>query len=174
MTKKLECNIFARTESDTPTATCSLLLISLADHESSSMTSLANRLNPHRDVIHPMHARRKATSTSIQAPNPTQAPLARHRKRATMAVNALDIVAIVSLLTGSLAGDDPEDLEIGFAELMVVRMRTLVCLAGVVVAAAVADVVLVAGLELLDALYFVAVVLEDVVYALSGAVATDG
>ena len=57
---------------------------------------------------------------------------------------------------------------------MVVRVRALLRLAGVEVAAADADVVLVAGLELLDALDFVAVVGEDVVEALAVLVAFDG
>ena len=53
-------------------------------------------------------------------------------------------------------------------------MRALVRIAGVVMAAAVADVVLVAGFHLFDALDFVAVIFELVVDALAVAIAFDG
>lgn len=90
-----------------------------------------------------------------------------------MAVDALDIVAEMALLARRLARNDPQHLQISLGKFVVVGVRALVRLAGVQVAAARADVVLVARLQLLDALDFVAVILEDVVQTLAEFVALD-
>ena len=120
-----------------------------------------------------MHTTRKPTRIPIQAPNPAHTPLRRERKRAAVAINALRVLAAMALLARRLARNHTQDLEVRLAEFVVVRVRALVRLPGIEVAAPDADVMLVAGLELLDALDFIAVVVEDVVEALAVFVALD-
>ena len=92
-----------------------------------------------------------------------------------MAIDAKAVVALVALLTRRLVRDNPQVLEIRRAEGEIMGVWALVRLAGVVVAAAVwIEVVLIARLELLEALDFSAVVFEDLVDTLAVLVALDG
>jgi hypothetical protein len=66
----------------------------------------------------------------------------------------------MALLARCLARNNPQRLQLGGRELVVVVVRALVGLTGIVVAASNADVVLVASFELLKTLDFVAAVLH--------------
>lgn len=91
-----------------------------------------------------------------------------------MPIYTLDVLAAMPALTRRLPCDDFEVFELGGREFIPVVVRAFVRAVGVVVAAADADEVLVAGFELLEALDFGAVVVERFVEALAGFVADDG
>ena len=115
-----------------------------------------------------MHGRWEPASLAIQAKTtPSQTTLRRSRERALMTINAFRIIAIVSLLTRGLARHNPQTLQFGGRECVVMVVGTLVGLAGIVVAAADANVVLIASLQLLKALDFVSVVLHGCVEAVA-------
>lgn len=84
-----------------------------------------------------------------------------------MTIDALGILAFMALLARSLARHNPQRRQLGGREIEVVMMWTLVGLTGIEVAAPHANVVLVAGLHLLDAQNFVAIVLHRRVHALA-------
>ena len=90
-----------------------------------------------------------------------------------MTINAAWIVAIMTLLARRLARNDAKPFQLSRVEAEVMVVRPFVGLASIVVAASDADVVLIAGLQLLDALDFFAVVFEIGVEALTFLVALD-
>ena len=94
--------------------------------------------------IHVMHALRKAASIAIQAPSTSQTAFSRIRERAAVPVNALSIIAVVATLAGRLSCDNAEGLQLGSGEAVVVAVWAFVLSACEVVAAADADIMLVA------------------------------
>lgn len=129
--------------------------------------------NFHRMHIHPMHVRWKTTITTVQATNPTHRTLSRFRERALMAINTLRIVASMPSLTRSLSSNHAKPLKLLRSELVMVIVRTFVLFSSVPMAASLTDIVLIARLQLLDALHLVAIVLELGVKTLSMLVALD-
>ena len=84
-----------------------------------------------------------------------------------MTIDALALVTLVAFLARSLTRHNSQRLELDGRESEVVMVRALVGLTGIEVTASIADVVLVAGLHLLDALNFATIVLHGHVHALA-------
>ena len=120
-----------------------------------------------------MHTTWKPAHISIQTPNTSHTSLGRQRERAMMTINATRIIAIMTLLARRLARNDAKPFQLSRVEAEVMVVRTFVGLASIVVAASDPNVVLVAGLQLLDALDFFAVIFEIGVEALPFLVALD-
>ena len=91
-----------------------------------------------------------------------------------MAVDALDVVALGAALARRFPRDDAEVVHVPRGEVKVVGVRTLVDFAGVVVTTPLTDVVLVAALELLEALHLLTVILQCNIETLAFLVARDG
>ncbi len=90
-----------------------------------------------------------------------------------MAIDAVLIVALVTSLARRLLRDNTKCLQLLAGEVVVVVVWALIWTTCIVVAAAHADVVLIAAFHLLHALDFVAVVVARDIDALAGAVALD-
>lgn len=123
--------------------------------------------------VHRVHAPWKPARLAIQASDVPHTALSCDRERAPVTVNALHICALVPFLAGRLTRNDAQPLQFLLAELEAVVVRALVLFARVVVAAAHADVVLIACFELFQAIDLVTVVVEDLVKALSSAIAAN-
>lgn len=90
-----------------------------------------------------------------------------------MAIDAFDIVARMASLAGGLAGNNAKHLEFRGCEFVMMTMRTLVPFASVIVTTADSDIMLVTRLELLEALDFLALVLQLMIKALAFSVSPD-
>lgn len=125
--------------------------------------------------IDTMHMLTEATILPVEAHTaPSHGAFSSQRKRAAMTIDAFDIVAFKAFFAGCLACNDAEPVALLLCELDIVAMRALVRFVGVVVAATVANVMLIAHLQLLEALHFVAVIVQRLIDAVAFEIAEDG
>ena len=90
-----------------------------------------------------------------------------------MAINTLRIFTLMPFLTRGFTCDNTKPLQVILTEVVMVAVRAFVLFAGVKVAATLANEMLIAGLQLLDTLNFVAIVFKDIVEPLPFPVALD-